>query len=66
MLCQDITITLNLTDISIEEYQRRLKLLNELNDNGGEVTTYTYDPERSDGQYDKLTPEQLDYVESLQ
>ena len=54
MLVQDVTVTLNLSDMTKEEYQKAMKTLEALS--CGMVDTNTYDPETNPGEAD-LTPE---------
>jgi len=61
-LCQDIVVTLNLSEMTPEKYQEIIKQLKMLSDN--ELDTMTYDAEKSG--YSELTKEQLDFLDSLQ
>ena len=60
-LCQDIIVTLNLSEMTSEQYKENIKKLKMISDNELEITTY--DPEKYD---DKLSKEQLNFLDSLQ
>jgi len=60
-LCQDIVVTLNLSEMTPEKYQENIKQLKMLSANELEITTY--DPEKYN---DELSKEQLELLDSLQ
>ena len=62
MICQDVTITLILDDMTPEEYQNKIRSLKSF-DTNPDLTTNTYDPHKP---WEDLTKEQRDLVESLQ
>lgn len=61
MIVQDITISLNLSDMTREEYQDKIKILEDMSSNS--ISTHTYAPERNCST--DLTEEELEKVNSL-
>ena len=64
MLCQDITVTLILDDMDTETYQKKIKMLSEM-DSNGELNIMTYDPEKPAPICEELSEDQKKFVKKL-
>lgn len=60
-LYQDITITLDLSEMTPEQYKKILKQLNKIS--VGQIDTYTYDPDS--GSADKLSRKHQKLLKTL-